>query len=477
MSSDRPRPGGAATRRERAASRRARRFSVAVAVVVAVLAVLAGGGAALSTALGPRVTDVQVDPGAAVAAGGSRLIVTTTQSLAEVAPEQVTVTPAMPFRVDTAGRTVGIRFTLPLYDETTYTVRIDGLEGVGGGPTASVEETFTTPALEVFLLQRHADADDAVFRTRIDGEGARAVLTAPQIEDYRVTERYLVASAVEDDGAARVQVARQDGSGARDLALPGAGEVSALQSADRGNTVGFLYTDRDLTADGARESILHTVSLADPDAEPVAVLPPGLDPSVEDWRFVPGTDSILMLTFDGALTLVTPDGEVVSLGSALLIHGIAPGGTVAYVDRADGTVAIDLATAEETPVPAVDEALGQVREIVPVPGEDGATLRTATVFEGFAVASSGVLLVDAAGAAETVFEVGPADAILQTCVSPSGRYAAILVAPDVAANSYDGYRLPLFTRLETHIVEIAGATPVVVLDGFDISWCQKAPQA
>lgn len=463
------------TRRERATTRRARRFSIALAVVVGVLAVVAGAGAAVSTALGPRVTDVQVDPDAAIAAAGSRLIVTTTQSLAEVDPEQVTVTPATPFRVDTSGRTVGIRFTLPLYDETTYTVRIDGLEGVGGGPTASVEETFTTPALEIFLLQRHTDADDSVFRTDLTGEGAVPVVTAPQIEEYRTTERFVVASTVEDD-AARVVVAGYDGQGRRELALPGAGVVTSLQAADRGNTVGFLYTDLDLTARAARESVLYTVSLADPDAEPVAVPPPGEETRVEDWRFVPGTDSILMLSFDGALTLITPDGEAVSLGSALFIHGIAPGGTIAYVDRADGTVAIDLATAEETPIATVDEALGQVREIVPVPGGDGATLRTATVFEGFAVSSSGVLLVEADGAAEPVFEVGPADAILQTCVSPSGRYAAILVAPEVAANTYDGYLLPLFTRLETHIVELADAAPLVVLNGFDISWCQKAPQ-
>ena len=113
---------------------------------------------------------------------------------------------------------------------------------------------------------------------------------------------------------------------------------------------------------------------------------------------------------------------------------------------------------------------------MPVPGDEGDTLRTATVFEGFAVASSQVLLAAPDGAAETVFEVGPADAILQTCVSPSGRYAAILVAPEVAANAYDGYLLPLFTRLETHVIQLSGAAPLVVLNGFDISWCQKAPQ-
>ena len=68
------------------------------------------------------------------------------------------------------------------------------------------------------------------------------------------------------------------------------------------------------------------------------------------------------------------------------------------------------------------------------------------------------------------------DVVLQTCVSPSGRYAAITVAPDAVANPYDRYRLPLPERLETHIVEIATtATEVVALSGFDVSWCQVPP--
>ena len=95
-----------------------------------------------------------MDPAAAAAASGSRLIVTTTQSLAEVDPSQVTITPATPFVVDTSGRSVGVRFTLPLWDDTEYTVTIDGVASLGGGPTATITESFRTPPTDVFLLQR-----------------------------------------------------------------------------------------------------------------------------------------------------------------------------------------------------------------------------------------------------------------------------------------------------------------------------------
>ena len=74
------------------------------------------------------------------------------------------------------------------------------------------------------------------------------------------------------------------------------------------------------------------------------------------------------------------------------------------------------------------------------------------------------------------WQIGVEDAVVQTCVSPSARYLAVLVAPAAAQNSYDDYRLPLPERLQTRIVEIDDGTQVVSLQGFDISWCQVPPR-
>src|SRR5690606_19876765 len=121
------------TRRSRSRARRTRGFLVSFAAVTVALAVAGAGAAAIGVVQGPRVTDVQVDPAASVAASGSRLIVTTSQSLSEVDPAQVTIHPETPFAVDTSGRTVGIRFGVPLRDDTEYTVTIDAVRGLGGG--------------------------------------------------------------------------------------------------------------------------------------------------------------------------------------------------------------------------------------------------------------------------------------------------------------------------------------------------------
>ncbi|GEP47432.1 hypothetical protein FVP74_00965 [Microbacterium saccharophilum] len=473
MSTDPP------TRRSQARQRRSRAFTTSFAVVIGVLAAVGLGGAALTTAQGPRITQVQIDAEAAVAASGSRILFTTTQSLAEVTAEQVTVSPAADFTVDTAGRTVGVRFALPLWDATEYTVTISDVAGIGGGPAATITETFTTPPLEVYLLQR-GEGEDTVFRTGLAGDAAVPVFTAPHIEDFRATSGHLVIATRDDEDLSELIVTALDGSDPRTLPLPGDGMVTNLQSADRGDLIGYTFTDADIGPNGGRESVLHTASLgagrADDDPTPITI--EGGDYRVEDWRFVPGTDSVLLLTFDGALTLASAaGGEPVALGNAVVIHGIARGSTQALVERIDGLARIDLATADEEPLAGTAPDLGQPGAVTPLPGGTGETLRVLAHLDGFTVISTDVAVVDADGSARTVFTVPPEDTLLQTCVSPSGRYAALLVAPDMVDNPYDGYALPLPTRLETHVIALAGDAPdneIVALSGFDISWCQNA---
>ncbi len=80
------------SRRARARKRRGRGFLLAFAAVLGAL-ILVGVvvGGVVSVAQGPRVTDVQVDPAAAVAASGARVILTTTQSLEKIDVSQVRI--------------------------------------------------------------------------------------------------------------------------------------------------------------------------------------------------------------------------------------------------------------------------------------------------------------------------------------------------------------------------------------------------
>ncbi len=466
----------AGTRRGRARRRRSRAFFVAFVAVVAVLGIAGLAGAAVTIAQGPRVTRTSVDPAAAIDNPGSRIIFTTTQSLAKVSPEQVTVTPATAVTVDTSGRSVGIRFAQPLWDDTEYTVTITGVTGVGGGPALTITKSFLTPALDSYVLRR-GTGGDTVFRTDLQGDAAVPVFSDRQIEDFRATSSHLVVSTLDTDGHSHLTVTDLDGTHPRELPLPGTGTVTNLQSADRGNLIGYTFTDATVGKAGARESLLFTASLveAQKDTEPAVVERSGGESRVDDWRFVPGTDTILMLTFDGALTLVSPSGAApVALGNAVSIDGIARGSTTVVVERVDGPAAIDLATAKEVPLPPTQPALGQVNTVTPL--ADGGTLRTLAIVDGFTVRSTTVHIVDASGAARPVFSIAPADTLLETCVSPSGRYAAFLIAPNAVDNPYDAHLLPLPQNVQTHVVSLADGKDVVALTGFDISWCQAPPR-
>ncbi len=448
------------------------RFLGAFAAIVGVLAVLGLTGAVVGTIQGPRVTSVQVDPAAAVQASGSRLIVTTSQSLQTVEADQVVVEPAVPFAVDTSGRALGVRFGMPLDDDTEYTVTFRDVVGLGGGRPVTLVETFRTPPIELYLLSRSSDGGpDAIFRTDLTGEKAVKVFERDRIEDFRTTARHLVVSLGGDESGELVAVDLSDGT-ERVLPLPGGGVVANLQAADRGERIGYTFSSADPAATDALESVLFTMSLADTGAEPQRVAVQGADPRVGQWRFVPDTDSVLLLNFEGSLLLANATGDdATSLGTALSIDGIA--GTTAIIERLEDVELVDLADGSSEPL-TLTSGEGVEGDVLPVPG--GGTLRTiATLDERGMPTAQRVAFVTDEGADETVLAVGAGDALLQTCMSPSGRYAAIAVAPDIVDNPYDRYALPLPERVETHIVQIADGAEVVALAGTAVSWCRIPP--
>lgn len=467
------------TRRSRTKRRRGRGFLLAFAAVLGVLVLVSGVGAFVSVAQGPRVTGVQADPAAAIQASGSRVILTTTQSLRTVDAAQVEVEPATPFTVDTSGRSVGVRFTLPLRDDTDYTVRIRDAQGVGGGPSATLEQSFRTPALDVYALQRGTANDDVVTRSLLTGDEPAIVYAHTHIEDFRATASHLVMSVRSADDHAALVVTDLDGQNARELPLPGDGFVSNLQTADRGERIGYTFSDTDLSAAGGRESLLFTASLAEgaADEAPTQVAISGDDGRVADWRFVPDTDSILVLTFDSRLLLSAADGTgAAPLGSALAIDGIARGSSVAYVERLEGRATIDLTDGAESPLVDATADLGALGDVTPIPGAGAGTVRTyADLGDGTTLLSTQIVRVADDGAVDALLTVDPADGVLQTCVSPSGRYAAVLLSPASVTNRYDGYLLPLPARLQTRILDLESHATVSTLGGFDLSWCQVPP--
>ncbi|WP_244632225.1 MULTISPECIES: hypothetical protein [unclassified Microbacterium] len=357
-----------------------RRFVLTLAAVLGVL-VLVGTGLGIASLLqGPRISDVQVDAAQAIESSGSRVILTANQALADIDPKQVTVDPAVPFTVDASGRGVGVRFTVPLDDATEYTIRVAGVSGAGGGPTTTLTTTFSTPASSIFLLRRDVEGKDKIFLTDLSGEKAVPVYENDKINDFRATSTQLVVSVGDEDGS-QLLVMDRDGKNQRELTLPGDGHVGAIQVSERGGLVGYSYSDRELSDDEGRASVLVTQSLSGKDA-PQIIEVAGAEASVFVWQFVPDSAAVLFIDFDGALSLVdrSSDAGVQSLGLAATIQGISRGTYTAIVERLDGSVVeLDLADGSEQPLAASDPDYGTATSITPYPGGHSATSSRATM--------------------------------------------------------------------------------------------------
>ena len=451
-----------------------RRFLLTIGAVLGVLVLVGTAFGIVSLLQGPRISEVQVDAAQAIESSGSRVILTANQALAPIDPEQVTVEPAVPFTVDASGRGVGVRFTVPLDDSTKYTVRVADATGAGGGPSTTLTTSFETPASHIFILRRDVDGKDKIFLTDLKGDGV-AVYEHDKINDFRATSNQLVVAVEEDEGS-RLLVMDRDGANQRELKLPGDGYVGAIQVSERGGLVGYSYSDRELSDDEGRASVLVTQSLNGKD-DPQVIEVAGKEASVFVWQFVPDSAAVLFIDFDGALSLVdrSTDAGVQSLGLAATIQGISRGTYTAIVERLDATVVeLDLADGSEQPLAASDPDYGTASSITPYPG---GTLRHVVSRDdaGLPVGQA-VIRVDDDGKATPLVEVSSADSILQACASPSGQYAAVVVAPELASNPYDGMLLPLPENVETHLIDMESGKEMVALTGFDVSWCQTAPR-
>ncbi|MCK3769239.1 Ig-like domain-containing protein [Microbacterium aerolatum] len=450
-----------------------RRFLYTILAVVGVLAVVVVGLGAVSLFQGPRISQVQVDPREAIQVSGSRVILTANQALEEIDESQVTVEPAVPFTVDAAGRNVGIRFTVPLDDTTEYTVKVAGVTGSGGGPASDLSTTFTTPAAEIFLLNR-SDDDDSIFRTDLTGEKAVPVFTHPRINDYRATSTSLVV-AVEDGDSSRILVMDRDGENVRELPLPGDGYVSSVQVSERGGLVGYTYSDKDLTEDSGRASVLVTQPLSG-EGEPQIVTVGEEEASIAEWQFVPDSAAVLFIDFAGTLSLDDRSGDAgaQNMGLAMRLLGVSRGTYTAVIERVDQSIVeLNLADGSEEPLAASDPDYGPATEITPFPG---GTLRHVVARDADGLPTGqAIIRVDEEGKAEPLMDVESGNAILQACASPSGQYAAVTVAPNLTENAYDDRLVPLPKTLETHLFDLRSGEELVALTGFDASWCQMAP--
>ncbi|RIJ47279.1 hypothetical protein DZG00_13530 [Clavibacter lycopersici] len=458
------------------ASRRA--FRRAFTAVILVLVLACGGLLAVAGSQGPRLVRTDVDPLAVVQQSRQRIVLAANRPIQPVDASRIRMEPGADFTVDTQADRIIIDLTRPLAYDADYTVAIDGVQGIGGGPASDLRTAFRTGDPGMYVLVRGGEQqDDRIVRQSVAGTGtgggaSDAVFEATKIQEYAVVGNSLVVAILQDDGTNGLVLAALDGSGQVDLPLPGRGTFQDLHAEDTGTTVGFRFT----SADGGPYADTLMVDDVGAGAAPTPVL--GLDGqplSAQAWGFVPGRPQLVAHGQDGDLSLVTVDGSspIVPLGRHGTLGPFSADGTRLAVTDPGSTTEIDLRTAQQTQLPTETGGadLQYDGAISFVPGDDGAVLRVRTALDPATGTATQRLVVVRDGRATDVYvPADPATRITGLSVTPNGRFALLETVPDPARGASDDYpRNPRDTTVTTLLVELATGTVTRSVAGFEVT--------
>ncbi len=453
-----------------------RAFRRAFTPVILVLVLACGGLLAVAGSQGPRLVRTDVDPLAVVQQSRQRLVLAANRPIQPVDVSRIRMEPGADFTVDTQADRIIIDFTRPLAYDAAYTVSIDGVQGVGGGPTYDLATSFHTGDPGMYVLVRGGEQQaDRILRQSVAGGGQGAsdeVFVAQKIQEYAVVGQSLVVATLQDDGTNGLGIAGLDGSGQVDLPLPGRGTLQDLHAEDTGTTIGFRFTSTD---GGAYDDTLMVDDVG-AGATPAPVL--GLDGqaiSAQAWGFVPGRPQLVAHGQDGDLYLVTVDGSspIVPLGRHGTLGPFSADGTRLAVTDPGSTTEIDLRTAQQTTLPTETGGadLQYDGAISFVPGDDGAVLRVRTALDPATGTATQRLVVVRDGTASDVYvPADPATRITGLSVTPNGRFALLETVPDPARGASDDYpREPRDTSVTTLLVELATGTVTRSVAGFEVT--------
>ncbi|WP_308797654.1 hypothetical protein [Agromyces silvae] len=461
-----------------AASRRFRRRLLGT---IAVLAAAAVSLAFAGVVQGPRLSEASVDVERVTRLADGRLVLALNQPIARVDGD-VRVEPAEPAELTIDGRALVVEFAEPLPYDTEYTVTVDGVVGEAQPTAVTVEHRFTTTDAPVYTLARRSPAGqtDVILRSSFGERTPEVVLEATRLQSFAHAGDAVVAVAVEDDDTNTLRVAGIDET-TQTMGLPEPGIVRSIGGSTTHPLIAFVHDGVTLPggAEPAYRETLFTLDVSGVAAAPEPVL--GLDGEplrVMDWRFVPGTTSLVVQDLDGALFVVDALGLTppTPLGSAAELRGLIPGSRLLVVADPDRGRIFDLETGEEAPnelpIAELPEQAypGKVEQLdasgahllsVLLTGDDGA---------GGVTTESLLARVDAEGTSLR-YATGEGSRLLDYCVAPNGRSAAVETVADGAAS--DGYpHAPSYVERLTTVVDLETGDVVLTQSGGSSDWCR-----
>lgn len=452
-------------------SSRGIRFWRSSLVLCAALALVALGLGAAGMVRRPDLVSATIAADRAVAAAGERLVLKGRLPLAPVQSRQVTVTPAMPFAVQTKDRTVTIRFSGPLAYGTEYRVDIAGVRSEYTKTKADWSHRFSTPPASLYTLIAHRGddtEDDTVVSN--DGDERRTLLTAPDIESYVAVRGSLVAiSHPGPKSSALVAVNRADGTSVA-VNAPAASLLTDLNASPDGTRFGYLSTGK--VGERAYSGTLFVGDAGSLAAPPMEVTAGGAPLSVKRWLFVPGVNAVVVITPQEQAFQIYLDGGTppVPLGKLAQLVGFLPG-TSTLIAEADGKQSmIDLAGGrnseiEATPNPDKNTHVG--RRSFRFVGDYVAEFNTFTRSGGRSGVTTRLANVTRAGTTDLLTVRDGQGQLMNSGLSPNGQFAwAVVLDPDApltdrSSGASDHAKTVIFDLATgERVASVAGSSPV-----------------
>ena len=438
--------------------------------VVAVLVLVCGVFGVLTHLQGPKLTDVQVDASAVVERSGQQLRLFSNQAIAHVDPDQVVVTPAAAFTVQTSGDVVSVQFTDRLRYDTDYHVSVSGVSSIYQRQSSTLEARFSTEPAVAWRIVHGADgADDSLERAALKGGADRTTIwSAPRIQAFEVFDS--AVAVVTDDGTqSTLSLVSLDGVAVETLPLPdGQGLVTQLGADRATTTLAFSWQPT-----GSPQSTLYTLPLQGQRAVAPVLSIAGQPLSVLDWAFVPGLDSVVAQATDEQVTLVDLSGAAPPrpLGTFVSLQGVSLDGRGIVAATALQAFRVDLATGEQTPIPfsAVEGQTpfrGKLVAVAPTEYVQQVALPT----DG-GTSFSSLIVVDDEKEARVVFRPPSGSSEIEGfSVSPNGQYLAVETATATSPTDYTYTIDPTPAEVTTTLVDIASGAVVASFVGHAAAW-------
>lgn len=377
--------------------------AISSSLVLLLLTVLALAGYTLGR--GPQLQDVTYNSAQLTSMPEQQAALQFNEPLREIT--ELTMTPAAQFETEILGSQLRLTFSKPLLAATTYQLRVTAVsQSTGKAHTATA--ALTTDALQVFGLGASAPGQDSLTLHTVGADphpqNSAAVFSTAHITEFAASGNWIAAVEPGNDFEQRLTVLRLDGASVTELPQPATAAPRTPQFSADGSLLGLKFFNG--TADNLWLYTLNNLSRT-------AVRPvtdaAGVELEVADWRFEPGTSTVL---------LRTPQGEMYR----------APFGSPATPVSAADTAAhgsLDVAAWSAPATTSIDRTadLGG--------GSASPTHRTLASGDTLAVAADGSsLLLTSAGASRTVFSTAAASSrITGFCLSPNQQYAAVLISP------------------------------------------------